>query len=148
MARYIRSTLAFVLLTGMLMGCDPKPEEWDEDTFYKYYDIMTNMGTAYAVHDVCMPMLEDDAEARKRLTQEINPQRWAELLELDTAEKYAEAIDYLSQIGGDNGQIAYLEEAYQTSYDAAVDQIYTADQCVDTLIDYHNTILNTGVRKF
>ncbi|TNE41350.1 MAG: hypothetical protein EP347_02175 [Alphaproteobacteria bacterium] len=148
MARFLKSALALVFLSGLVAGCEPKPEEWDEDTFYKYYDVMTNMGTAFAVHDICMPMLDADDEARKRLTQEINPQRWAELLEFDTAEKYAEAVDYLNEIGGEEGQIAYLEEAYQTSYDAAVEQIYTADQCVDTLIDYHNTILNTGVRKY
>lgn len=148
MARFLKSTMVLIFLSALITGCEPKPEEWDEDTFYKYYDIMTGMGTAYAVHDICMPMLEADEEARKQVTQEINPKRWAELLVFDTAQKYEEAIVFLNEIGGEEGQIAYLEEAYQTSYDAAVDEIHSATQCVQTLIDYHNTILNTGVRKF
>jgi len=49
--------------------------------------------------------------------------------------------------GANEEEMETLKEAYQLAYDDAADTINTIEQCEETLINYHNTILNSGVRS-
>jgi len=144
-----RTLTVLLSLTVMILAAcaDEATQVWSEKDLLRYTDVMSNAGTAYAVHDVCMPMIEGDEEISERVSLEIGAKRYTQLQAMDTAKEYGKMIDFYRRKGGTDDQIDILETAYGDGYDEAVEQLTSAAVCEETVTDFHNTILNTRVRR-
>lgn len=142
----IRVLLSFVPILFAL-GCGPQADPWTEEKFESYLRIMGDTGTNFAAHDVCMPMIAGDEDVRERVALEVGAKRFSELEAFDTEAEYDRLLNFFDRTGGTDEEIERLVEAYDASHQEAVDIIQTIEQCETTLIDFHNAILNTGVRE-
>ena len=148
---YSNRLFAILVALGLLIGAvacgNDAPQAWSEENLLKHVDAMGNAGTAYAVHDICMPMIEGDEEISSRVSLTIGAKRYTQLLEMDTQAEYDKLIDFYRRKGGTDDQIDVLETAYQDEYDVAAEKLTSASVCEETVTDFHNTILNTRVRQ-
>ena len=79
--------LGFGLLIGAAACSNDAPQAWSGEDLLKHADVMGNAGTAYAVHDICMPMIESDAEISSRVSLTIGAKRYTQLLEMASPKK-------------------------------------------------------------
>jgi hypothetical protein len=144
----IIAALSIFGMATVLSACENQdPPPWDEDDLLKHAHSMANAGKAYAVHDVCMPMIEADEETSERLSLAIGAKRYTQLQKMDVQSEYDRLIAYYRKIGGTDDQIEILETSFSDEYDLAVEQLTSLDVCETTVTDFHNTILNTRVRQ-
>jgi hypothetical protein len=145
--KYLKCTLLAVGLSTLLFACEEPAAPWTTEESLKNLKIMEDAGIAFAVHDECMTQIVLDDDARARVSAEVEAKRFAQLNSYDTKDEYERLIAYFEKNGGTEDQIEALKEAHKKSYVDATEEINTLQQCEETIINYHNTILNTGVQK-
>ena len=94
-----------------------------------------------------MPMIDGDDDASTRVSFEIGAKRYTQLLEIDTEDRVQDMLTFYENAGGTEEQIAALESAYQESYDDTSIELTSLEVCSETVINFHNTILNAKVRQ-
>ena len=105
-----------------------------------------HIAEAYAVVDICIPMIDADKDAKYIVISKIEVRRYSKLAQLDTEAELANFFAYHRQRGGTDEQAATLDRIYRESNEAAARQLTSIDGCVETVTDYANTILNTKAR--
>jgi hypothetical protein len=106
----------------------------------------SHIAEAYAVVDICIPMIDADKEAKRSVISEIEVRRYSQLSQMDTEAELAKFFAYHRQSGGTDEQAATLDRIYRESFEAAARLLTSVDGCAEAASDYANTILNTKVR--
>ena len=105
-----------------------------------------HIAEAYAVVDVCIPMIDADKDAKRSVISKIEVRRFTQLSQFDTEAELAGFFAHHRQRAGTDEQAAALDQIYRESHRAATQKLTSIDGCVETVSDYANTILNTKVR--
>jgi hypothetical protein len=143
--RTIRA-IALCTLAFSSPGCsDDKPQPWNPAELTALTEEFTHIAEAYAVADVCMPMLDADRDARYRVVSAIEVQRYTQLLNLDTEAELTRFLAHHERRGGTKEQYEIIDRAYRVAYAEAAKGLGSVAICVETVTDYANTILNTNV---
>ena len=134
-----------VILTA---ACSDKaPEPWSAAEMSALSEQFGHIAEAYAVVDVCMPMIDADKDAKHSVISKIEVRRFSQLSQMDTEAELASFFAYHRQRGGSDEQAAALDRIYRKSYQVAARQLTSIDDCAETVSDYANTILQTKVRS-
>jgi len=104
-----------------------------------------HIAEAYAIVDICMPMIDADKDAKRSVISKIEVRRYSQLLQMDTEAELAKLFAHHRQRGGSDEQAAALDRIYRESHEAAAQLLTSVDGCAETVSDYANTILNTKV---
>ena len=124
---------------------DEAPKPWNAREMNELSEQFGHIAEAYAVVDVCIPMIDADKDAKRRVISKIEVRRYSQLSQLDTEAELAKFLAHHRQTGGTDEQAAALDQVYRESHRAAAQLLTSLDGCVETVIDYANTILNTRV---
>ena len=134
----------FVILAA---ACSDKaPEPWNTAEMNRLSEQFGHIAEAYAVVDVCIPMIDADKNAKRSVISKIEVRRFTQLSQLDTETELAGFFAHHRQRAGTDEQAAALDRIYRESHQAATQTLTSIDGCVETVSDYANTILNTKVR--
>lgn len=136
-------TVAAALFLG---ACSDDPGPWSEKELEETQEQMVEVAEAYAVLDICMPLIDEDYDARMELVGRIEADRYAKLKNFDTQREKDRLFDFYGRRGATEDQLAELEETYAEAYDDAVSRLTSLQVCMDTLSDFPNTIANMRVR--
>ena len=104
-----------------------------------------HIAEAYAVVDVCVPMIDADQEAKRSVISKIDVRSYTRLSQMNTEAELAKFFAHHRRTGGTEEQVASLDRTYRESHDAAARLLTTIENCKETVSDYVNTILNTKV---
>jgi hypothetical protein len=105
-----------------------------------------HIAEAYAVVDVCMPMIDANKDAKRSVISKIDVRHYSQLSQMDTEAELAKFFAHHRQSGGTDEQAAALDRIYRESHEAAAQLLTSVDGCAETASDYANTILNAKVR--
>jgi len=134
-------------LTIFAVACsDGAPEPWSAAKMNALSEQFGHIAEAYAVVDVCIPMIDADKDAKFSVISEIEVRRFTQLSQLDTEAEFANFLAHHRKSGGTDAQAATLDRVYREAHEAATRQLTSIDGCVETVSDYANTIVNTKVR--
>ena len=122
------------------------PEPWSATEMSALSEQFSHIAEAYAVVDVCMPMIDANKDAKRSVISKIEVRRYSQLSQMDTEAELANFFAHHRQRGGTDEQAAALDRIYRESHEAAAQLLTSVDGCVETASDYANTILNTKVR--
>jgi hypothetical protein len=125
---------------------DSGPEPWSAAEMSALSEQFSHIAEAYAVVDVCLPMIDADKDAKFSVISKIEVRRFSQLTQLDTEAELGNFFAHHRQRGGTDEQVATLDRIYRKSNEAAARQLTSLDNCVETVSDYANTILNTKAR--
>jgi len=125
---------------------DKAPEPWKAAEMNRLSEQFGHIAEAYAVVDTCIPMIDADKDAKRRVISKIGVRHYSKLSQLNTEAELAKFIAYNRESGGTDEQAATLERIYRESHRAATQLLTSVDNCADTVSDYANTILNTKVQ--
>ncbi len=132
----------------VLWACEAQEVPWSADELKDHQEQMHNAGRAFAVRDLCMPMINEDEDARLRVLLAIEAKRYSQLKEIDTEARRAWLLKHAWNSHGTAEQRASLEASYDASYEATFNEIEAdpkpLETCVLTIIDFHNSIINAG----
>lgn len=146
----IRTIGHMVAISGLcagLYGCgNGAPAPWTNKDIEKFSEQMSNAGKAFAVADVCMPLIDSDADTRNRVILEISAKRYTQLLDIDTEDRLEDMIVFYENAGGTEEELAMLEASYQATYDETLADLTSIGVCEETVVNFHNTIINAKVR--
>lgn len=123
------------------------PEPWSAAEMRALSEKFSHIAEAYAVIDVCMPMIDANKDAKRSVISKIEIRHYSQLSRMDTEAELASFFAYHRQNGGTDEQAAELDRIYRESHQAAARLLKSLDGCVETATDYANTILNTKVRS-
>ena len=123
------------------------PEPWSAAEMRALSEKFSHIAEAYAVVDVCMPMIDANKDAKRSVISKIEIRHYSQLSRMDTESELASFFAYHRQTGGTDEQTAELDRIYRESHQAAARLLTSLDGCVETATDYANTILNTKVRS-
>ena len=123
------------------------PEPWSAAEMSALSEKFSHIAEAYAVVDICMPMIDQNKDAKRSVISKIEIRHYSQLSQLDTEAELAKFFAHQRQSGGTDDQAATLERIYRESHQAAARLLTSLDGCVETASDYANTILNTKVRS-
>ncbi len=123
------------------------PEPWSAAEMSALSEKFSHIAEAYAVVDICMPMIDQNKDAKRSVISKIGIRHYSQLSQFDTEAELANFFAYQRQSGGTDDQAATLERIYRESHQAAARLLTSLDGCVETASDYANTILNTKVRS-
>jgi hypothetical protein len=126
---------------------DSAPKPWNAAEMNELSELFGHIAEAYAVADVCIPMIDADKDARFRVTSKIQARHFTQLSQIDTEARLAEFFAHHRQNAGTDEQAAALNQIYRDSHAAAAQHLTSIDSCVETVTDYANTILNTKVSR-
>lgn len=134
------------LIASALWACSP-PETppWTEVEMKRLLEYFGEVGEAYALVDMCIPMIEADANAKYQLLAAIKADRYAKITQFDTQRELARLLAHFRDSGGSSHQYLTLRLHYEAAYRQAEEDISSVQVCVDTLKDYANTIINMRV---
>ena len=104
-----------------------------------------HIAEAYAVVDVCIPMIDSDKDAKRSVISKIEVRHYSQLSQMDTEAELAKFIAHHRESGGTDEQAAALDQIYRESHQAAAQLLTSIDNCAETVTDYANTILSTRV---
>lgn len=135
-----------VMLSAAAACSDNNVPPWTDAEMQELLGYFEEIGEAYALVDICMPMLEADAEAKYQLVSAIKADRYAKLLQMDTNYELKRIIRHFRERGGTPKQNLSLRLRYEESRRDAGEAITSVQVCVDTIKDYANTIINMRVR--
>jgi hypothetical protein len=107
----------------------------------------SHIAEAYAVVDVCMPMIDANMDVKRSVISKIEIRRYSQLSQMDTKAELAKFFAYHRQDGGTDEQATTLDRIYRESHEAAARLLTSLDSCAEATSDYANTILNTKVRS-
>ncbi len=141
-----RRVILFWLAILAVACSDSAPEPWSAAKMSALSEEFGHIGEAYAVVDVCMPMIDADKDAKFGVISEIEVRRFSQLSRLNTETELANFFAHHRKSGGTDAQAAALDRIYREAHEAAARQLTSIDGCVETVSDYANTILNTRVR--
>jgi hypothetical protein len=142
MARF--TTLCWLAIYAAACS-DAAPEPWSAAEMSALSEQFGHIAEAYAVVDVCVPMIDADKDAKRRVISEIEVRRYSQLSQMDTERELAKFIAHHRQSGGTEEQAADLERIYRESHQAAAQLLTSVENCAETASDYANTILSTKV---
>jgi hypothetical protein len=125
---------------------DTAPEPWNAAEMSALSEQFSHIAEAYAVVDICMPMIDANKDAKRSVISKIEVRRYSQLSQMDTEAELANFFAHHRQRGGTDEQAAALDRIYRESHEAAAQLLTSVDGCVETASDYANTILNTKVR--
>jgi hypothetical protein len=138
--------VAVIAVCTAFLGCSPdEPVAWTPAQMSNLLEQYGHIAEAYAVVDLCMPMIESDRDSNHALTSMIGSRNYTRLLAMDTDAELERFFAYHKSLGGSAEQRANLEQAYRDAYQAAFPHLRALDTCVETVSDYANTILHTVV---
>lgn len=138
--------LALCCTAFLTAACsDEAPNPWNPREMSALSEQFAHIAEAYAVVDVCIPMIDADKDAKRRVFSKIEVRRYSQLSQLNTEAELARFLAHHRQSGGTDEQAAELDRIYRESHQAAAQLLTSLDNCVETVIDYSNTILNTRV---
>ncbi len=140
-----RVTLFWLAILSVACS-DTAPEPWSAAEMNALSEQFGHIAEAYAVVDVCMPMIDADKNAKYSVISKIEVRRFTQLSRLDTEAELANFFAHHRKSGGTDEQAAALDRVYREAHEAAARQLTSIDGCVETVSDYANTILNTKVR--
>ena len=143
MARFV--TLCWLAILAAACS-DSAPEPWSAAEMRALSEQFGHIAEAYAVVDVCMPMIAANKDAKHSVISKIEVRHYSQLSQMDTEAELANFFAHHRQRGGTDKQAAALDRIYRESHEAAAQLLTSVDGCVDTASDYANTILNTKVR--
>ncbi len=123
------------------------PEPWSAAEMNALSEQFNHIAEAYAVVDVCMPMIDANKAAKRSVISKIEIRHYSQLSQMDTEAELAKFFADHRKSGGTDEQAASLEQIYLESHQAAARLLTSLDDCVETASDYANTILNTKVRS-
>jgi hypothetical protein len=124
---------------------DQTPEPWSAREMNALSEQFGHIAEAYAVVDVCIPMIDADKDAKRSVISEIEVRHYSQLSQMNTEAELARFFAHHRQSGGTDEQAAALDRIYRESHQAAAQLLTSIDGCVETVADYANTILNTKV---
>ena len=140
-------SIALSWLVILAAACSDKtPESWSAAEMSALSEQFGHIAEAYAVVDVCIPMIDVDKDAKRSVISKITVRRFSQLSQMDTETELASFFAYHRQRGGTDEQTAALDRIYRESYQAAARQLRSVENCAETVSDYANTILHTKVR--
>jgi hypothetical protein len=122
-----------------------EPEPWSAAEMSALSEQFGHIAEAYAVLDVCMPMIDADKDAKHSVISKIEVRRYSQLSHMNTEAELAKFLAHHRQRGGTDEQAAVLDRVYRESHAAAAQLLTSVDGCAETASDYANTILNTKV---
>ncbi len=141
----------FIAISGFtfsLLGCSNEQlEPWNPAELSALTEEFAHIAEAYAVVDVCMPMLDADQDAKYRVVSQIEVRRYTQLSKMNTEAELANFFAHHQQRGGTEEQYAIMDHAYRTAYTEAAQGLTSLEICIETVSDYANTILHTNVRS-
>ena len=123
------------------------PEPWSAAEMSALSEQFSHIAEAYAVVDVCMPMIDANMDTKRSVISKIEIRRYSQLSQMDTKAELAKFFAYHRQDGGIDEQAATLDRIYRESHEAAARLLTSLDSCAEATSDYANTILNTKVRS-
>ncbi|MCH8084207.1 MAG: hypothetical protein IH885_08215 [Myxococcales bacterium] len=123
------------------------PEPWSAAEMSALSEKFSHIAEAYAVVDICMPMIDQNKDAKRSVISKIEIRHYSQLSQMDTEAELANFFAHHRQSAGTDEQAATLERIYRESHQAAARLLTSLDGCVETTSDYANTILNTKVRS-
>ena len=133
----------FVILAAACS--DQAPEPWSVREMNALSEQFGHIAEAYAVVDVCIPMIDADKDAKRSVISKIEVRHYSQLSQMDTEAELAKFIAHHRKSGGTDEQAAALDQIYRESHQAAAQLLTSVDNCAETVSDYANTILNTKV---
>ena len=125
---------------------DREPEPWSAAEMRALSEQFAHIAEAYAVVDICMPMIAADKDAKRSVISEIEVRHYSQLSQMDTEIELAKFFAHHRQSGGTDEQAAALDRIYRESHEAAAQLLTSVEYCAETASDYANTIINTKVR--
>jgi hypothetical protein len=125
---------------------DGAPEPWTAAEMNALSKQFGHIAEAYAVVDVCLPMIDANMEAKRTVISKIDVRHYSQLSQIDTEAEIAKFIAFHRKGGGTGEQAAALDRIYRESHEAAAQLLTSVDDCAETTTDYANTILNTKVQ--
>jgi hypothetical protein len=143
MARFL--TLSWLAILAAACS-DGTPEPWTAAEMNALSKQFGHIAEAYAVVDVCLPMIDANPEAKREVIAEIDVRHYSQLSQMDTGAEIAKFIAFHRQDGGTDELAAALDRIYRESHAAAAQLLTSVDDCAETTTDYANTILNTKVQ--
>jgi hypothetical protein len=123
------------------------PKPWSAAEMSALSEQFGHIAEAYAVVDVCIPMIDADQEAKRSVIAKIEVRHYSQLSRMNTKAEVARFLAYHRQTGGTDEQEAALDQIYRQSYQAAVQNLTSVANCAETVSDYANTILQTRVES-
>jgi hypothetical protein len=126
---------------------DKAPKPWNAAEMSALSEKFGHIAEAYAVIDVCVPMIDADKNAKRSVISKIEVRRFTQLSQLDPEAELAKFFAHHRQRAGTDEQAAALDRIYRESHQAATQTLTSIDGCVETVSDYANTILNTKVQS-
>lgn len=124
---------------------DDTRRPWTAGELNALTEQFSHIAEAYAVVDVCIPLVAADADAKHRVISKIGVRHYSQLSELDTEAELAKFIAHHRENAGSTEQVAALDRSYRDAHAAAASQLRATRSCEETIADYVNTILNTRV---
>jgi hypothetical protein len=139
-------TLTLCCFAIFTTACSDKaPEPWSAREMNALSEQFAHIAEAYAVVDVCIPMIDADKDAKRSVISKIEVRHYSQLSQMNTGAELAKFIAHHRKSGGTDEQAAALDQIYRESHQAAAQLLTSIDDCVETVTDYANTILNTRV---
>jgi hypothetical protein len=133
----------FVILAAACS--DQAPEPWSVREMNALSEQFGHIAEAYAVVDICIPMIDADKDAKRSVISKIEVRHYSQLSQMNTEAELAKIIAHHRKSGGTDEQAATLDRIYRESHQAAAQLLTSIDNCAETVTDYANTILNTKV---
>jgi hypothetical protein len=122
------------------------PEPWSAAEMRALSEKFSHIAEAYAVVDICMPMIDANKDAKRSVISKIEIRHYSQLSQMDTETELANFFAYHRKEGGTDEQAAALDRIYRESHQAAGRLLTSIDGCTEATSDYANTILNTKAR--
>jgi hypothetical protein len=140
-------SVTLVWLAILAAACsDRASEPWNAAEMSALSEQFVHIAEAYAVVDVCMPMIDANKGAKRSVISKIEVRHYSQLSQMDTEAELAKFFAHHRQSGGTDEQAAALDRIYRKSHEAAAQLLTSVDGCAETASDYANTILTTKVR--
>ena len=138
-------TLGWLAISAIACS-ESGPEPWNVAEMNALSEQFSHIAEAYAVVDICIPMIDADKDAKRSVISEIEVRRYSQLSQMNTEAELAKFFTYHRRSGGTDEQAAALDQIYRDSHAAAARVLTSIDSCTEAASDYANTILNTKVR--
>jgi hypothetical protein len=144
----VTRVIAVCLLASSLPGCsEDEQQPWNPSELSALTEEFIHIAEAYAVVDVCMPMLDADPDAKYQVVSQIEVKRYSQLSKMKTEAELTNFFAHHQNRGGTDEQYEMIERAYRAAYTDAAAGLRSVEICIETVSDYANTILQTSVRQ-
>jgi hypothetical protein len=137
-------TVALAMILATLSACgQDQPQSWNKAEMAARAETFGHIGEAYAVLDVCVPLVALDADARFALAEKIGARSYSRLAGMDTARELGRFVAVHAAQGGTPAQHAQLLAVYRDAHGRASEIVDTVAACGETLAEWANTLLQT-----